>query len=262
MRKGYCKKKIMTAISGLVFLSMVLCGCDSSVGKTSEHNSTESITESNVPESSTSSEDRRNLFLKTVGYDDSRTETDNQGNEDDDKDPNPDENGSVSNENNEETNKNNVDSDKDHSNLNSDDDSDENQDEGLVVVITDEEIGEMYYKPARREDLVTDAETGICYVSNQILVSAVPDATREALVKLFEECGATVVGFIELTNDFQIEFAEAKTITELTDCIDWLEGSDLIAYASLNISSETEGDGNWTEYECNEVVNINTDAEP
>ncbi len=195
-----------------------------------------------------------NLCLKTVGYDDSRTETNNQGNEDDDKDPNPDENGSVSNENNEETNENNVDSDKDHSNLNSDDDSDKNQDEGLVVVITDEEIGEMYYKPARREDLVTDAETGICYVSNQILVSAVPDATREALVKLFEECGATVVGFIELTNDFQIEFAEAKTITELTECIDMLESSDLIAYASLNVSDETEGDSNWTEYECNDEL--------
>ncbi len=59
MRKGYCKKKVLTVISGLVFLSMVLCGCDSSVGKTSEHNSTESITESNVPESSTSSEGRR-----------------------------------------------------------------------------------------------------------------------------------------------------------------------------------------------------------
>jgi len=59
MRKGYCKKKVLTVISGLVFLSMVLCSCDSSVGKTSEHNSTESITESNVPESSTSSEGRR-----------------------------------------------------------------------------------------------------------------------------------------------------------------------------------------------------------
>lgn len=58
MRKGYCKKKALTVISGLVFLSMVLCSCDSSAGKTSEHNSTESITES-VPESSISSTDAR-----------------------------------------------------------------------------------------------------------------------------------------------------------------------------------------------------------
>lgn len=194
-----------------------------------------------------------NLCLKTVRYGESEAESNEQDNPNDGKDQNSDANETEANES-DDANENGNDPNEGNSDMNSGDDHGENNDEELVTVINDDEIGEMYYKPARKEDLVTDAEMGICYVGNQILVSAVSNTSKESLVSLFEECGATVIGFIELTNDFQIEFAEDKTNSELKAFIEKFEESDLIASASLNISNEMKGDSSWTEYECNDEL--------
>ncbi|MBQ6095807.1 MAG: S8 family serine peptidase [Lachnospiraceae bacterium] len=194
-----------------------------------------------------------NICLKTVRYGESEAESNEQDNQDDGKDQNSDANETGTNES-DDANENGNDLDEGNSDMNSGDDSGENNDEGLAMVISDDEIGEMYYKPARKEDLVTDKETGIRYVGNQILVSAIQNASKESVTNLFEKYGAMVVGFIELTNDFQIEFTEDKTCSELKTFIERLEESDLIASASLNVSNETEGDGSWTEYECNDEL--------
>ncbi len=93
---------------------------------------------------------------------------------------------------------------------------------GAFIFLTPEEkaeqsgdSGDMYFKESVPEDIVTDPETGISYVKNQLLISADLTCDRDFIRQLIADAGAEIVGYIELTNDYQIEFTEDKTPEEL-----------------------------------------------
>ena len=79
------------------------------------------------------------------------------------------------------------------------------------------DIGDNYYKEAGKDDIVTDAKSGRTYVKNQLLISCTMGTPndREKIQKICEELDAEIVGYIELTSDFQIEFKHDKTYEEL-----------------------------------------------
>lgn len=97
---------------------------------------------------------------------------------------------------------------------------------------------DMYFKEPTSEDIVTDPETGIRYVKNQLLISADPMCDREFIRELIEEAGAEIVGYIGLTNDYQIEFREDKTPEELQKIADTDFAYPGIWNVTLNIVSE------------------------
>ena len=81
----------------------------------------------------------------------------------------------------------------------------------------DVDVGEMYYKEAAPEDIVTDEKSHVRYVKNQLLVSftmGTPDAKKK-MEDICKEIDAEIVGYIEFTSDFQIEFSSDKTYDEL-----------------------------------------------
>ena len=131
-----------------------------------------------------------------------------------------------------------------------------------------EDIGEAYYKAAATEDVVTDEETGIIYVKNQVLVSALQGAPREVFEEIAVEVGAEIVGYIELTNDYQFEFNTDKTMEELNTMIDYLNSFSFVSYASLNIveireqeittTNDTWYNDGATTYTIDEVTNKNS----
>lgn len=102
------------------------------------------------------------------------------------------------------------------------------------------DIGEAYCKELRDEDVVFDEETGLQYVKNQILISAYMGTPREAIEEIADDIGATIVGYIEITCDYQIEFVENKTLEEIQTTVSYLEGIPYISSASLNTASIDE----------------------
>ena len=102
------------------------------------------------------------------------------------------------------------------------------------------EIGEAYCKELHDEDVVFDEVTGFQYVKNQILISAYMGTPREAIEEIVAEIGATIVGYIEITCDYQIEFDDNKTLDELQIIVNYLQGVSYISSASLNTASMEE----------------------
>ena len=98
--------------------------------------------------------------------------------------------------------------------------------------------GELYYKKPSNEDIVTDPETGIRYVKNQLLISAFIEADRYDIESIINEVGADIVGYIELTNDYQIEFDWDMSIEDLQNIADYFEGYPFISSVTLNIISD------------------------
>ncbi|MBO4701815.1 MAG: hypothetical protein J5625_04035 [Lachnospiraceae bacterium] len=102
-----------------------------------------------------------------------------------------------------------------------------------------EDIGENYSKEVTEDDVVFDEETGIQYAKNQLLISCDIGVPKELMQDVCNEIDAEIVGYIEITSDFQIEFKEDKTFEELEAMmIELPEKYDFIRGASFNMVSE------------------------
>ncbi|MBR6383291.1 MAG: hypothetical protein IKS56_04830 [Lachnospiraceae bacterium] len=102
-----------------------------------------------------------------------------------------------------------------------------------------EDIGENYFKEVTEDDVVFDEETGIQYAKNQLLISCDIGVPKELMQDVCNEIDAEIVGYIEITSDFQIEFKEDKTFGELEAMmIELPEKYDFIRGASFNMVSE------------------------
>ena len=102
-----------------------------------------------------------------------------------------------------------------------------------------ENIGENYFKEVTEDDVVFDEETGIQYAKNQLLISCDIGVPKELMQDVCNEIDAEIVGYIEITSDFQIEFKEDKTFEELEAMmIELPEKYDFIRGASFNMVSE------------------------
>lgn len=98
-----------------------------------------------------------------------------------------------------------------------------------------EDIGENYYKEPKSEDIVFDEETGLQYVKNQILISAFKGVDKSIIEEIVEEVNAEIVGYIELTNDYQVEFKDNKTLNEMAKVADYIDSYSFISDVTLNI---------------------------
>lgn len=105
------------------------------------------------------------------------------------------------------------------------------------------DIGENYYKEVSPEDVVIDEETGLQYAKNQLLVSCSIGTPKEEMEKVCEEIGAEIVGYTEITSDFQIEFKEDKTLDDLDEITEYLYGYPFVSFVSLNTVSSVSFDG-------------------
>ena len=102
------------------------------------------------------------------------------------------------------------------------------------------DIGEIYFKDIESDEDVGYDENGISFVRNQLLLTAHFGVSYETVNKLVDELNAEIVGFIELTNDYQLEFNEDVTADFLYQCIDELIENPIVEFVSLNIAFKNE----------------------
>lgn len=106
-----------------------------------------------------------------------------------------------------------------------------------------EDIGENYFKEISSMDEVEfNEETGIRYVKNQLLVSCDLGMDKEFMEEACKAIDAEIVGYTEITSDFQIEFVEDKTYEELEEIAEQLKEYDFVRDVFFNTVSEVDVD--------------------
>ncbi len=100
------------------------------------------------------------------------------------------------------------------------------------------DIGQAYVKELHDEDVVFDETTGIRYVKNQLLISAYMGTPREAIEEIVDEVGASIVGYIEATCDYQIEFNNQMSFEDLHFYVSYIKNYSYISNVSLNYAAE------------------------
>ncbi|MBO4449456.1 MAG: hypothetical protein J5777_02630 [Clostridiales bacterium] len=105
-----------------------------------------------------------------------------------------------------------------------------------------------YYKPAGKDDIVTDEKTGYRYIKNQLLVSftvGTPD-DKAKMEEICSELGAKIVGYLQVTSDFQIEFDRDMTCEELLKIAEELkEKYYFISSVNLNLAVDYGPDADY-----------------
>lgn len=91
------------------------------------------------------------------------------------------------------------------------------------------------------DDNIAYAEN-TCYVDSQILITASENAEKKDIERTVQEYGGSIVGYISITNDYQIDFAESRTYEELLGIIDELEDNPDIESAGLNHAGRVSTD--------------------
>ena len=120
--------------------------------------------------------------------------------------------------------------------------ADSGDNDGNIIDDSDENVGRIFFKDlSSKDDLIYDSE-GNCYVKNQILFTAREGVSYGAAEDFSESLNAEIVGYIELTNDYQIEFNYDMSVEELFDKIEDISQSSIVEYTSPNIVFETECD--------------------
>lgn len=99
------------------------------------------------------------------------------------------------------------------------------------------EIGEMYSRDFTDDDIVREEDGVMEYVRNEILLVASESATFDEVKTIVEEAGGEIVGYIEITGDYQVAF-ENKTESELKYLIESFKDNPFIDDAMLNYVTE------------------------
>ncbi|MDE6592029.1 MAG: sigma-70 family RNA polymerase sigma factor [Oscillospiraceae bacterium] len=118
------------------------------------------------------------------------------------------------------------------------------------------DIGEAYFKEITSPDDIIDAGNGLYCVKHQLLLTADDNVGFEQIRELAESYNASIVGYIELTNDYQIEFNYDIDIDELKGMISIISDIPYIQNVSLNLisyespefySNDSEWSDEWVE---------------
>lgn len=107
------------------------------------------------------------------------------------------------------------------------------------------DIGDAYFKEITSINDIIYAGNGIYCVKNQLLLTADETVGLEDIAELIKEYNASIVGYIELTNDYQIEFNDDVDVNDIRDIIDELLAVPYVENASLNIVTKEEAISSW-----------------
>ena len=114
--------------------------------------------------------------------------------------------------------------------------------EYAIINDSDEEVGTLYFKDLQNSDEILYDGAGIFYTKNQILITAKDNVSFEQVQDIIWEDGAKIVGYIELTNDYQIEYNHTLSLEQLLCKVEEYKRNELFEYVSFNtvLSKGTE----------------------
>ena len=121
-------------------------------------------------------------------------------------------------------------------------DNNKNNDDNNIHDDSDELVGKIYFKDiSSTDDFIYDSE-GNCYFKNQILLTAYDNVSFETVADLADSLNAEIVGYIELTNDYQIEFKSDMSVDELLNYVEMLSSNSIFELVTPNIISDVSYD--------------------
>ena len=103
---------------------------------------------------------------------------------------------------------------------------------------TPSEAGEITFSKPSPEHVVYDEESQEYFVDNELLVTTKENVTREEFEQIIASFNGNIIGFIELTNDYQVELPEKMTRVEITEIINQLKENELIEEAMIHSLQE------------------------
>lgn len=140
-------------------------------------------------------------------------------------------------------------------NLNSDTNFISQFGDGVTVELQDDadetDIGDAYFEELTSEEDVIEIGNGDYCVRNQFLLSVDDSKSFEEISALVQEYDASIVGYIQLTNDFQIKTNHDVDVDTLKSIIDEFNTFDFVELASFNYWDFEEScfhtnDSEWT----------------
>lgn len=125
---------------------------------------------------------------------------------------------------------------------------------------SDQRVGEISFKYPEQEHAVLTADSESGYLDNQLLIVGKQGTTRSQMKKLVSSLGGRIVGCIELTGDYQIEFKKAMSYDELSALAEQVSQNELVEMAMVHYLVETE-ENSYTVNDA-EWADENWDGEP
>lgn len=123
--------------------------------------------------------------------------------------------------------------------------------------------GEIFYE-ATPEENSAETEKGLEYANNEVLIVAKEGVKKSKIEKLASEYDAEIIGYIEVTGDYQWRLNKAYTYDELEELVEKLKQEELVEDASIQSIMEMEtsdfttpNDTRWV----NEWDELNPDGE-
>lgn len=107
-----------------------------------------------------------------------------------------------------------------------------------IIDDSDDTVGKIYFKELSSEDdLIYDSD-GNCYFKNQVLLTAYDGVSFETVSALADSMNARIVGYIELTNDYQIEFNYDMSVDKLFNIVNELSANFIVEFIMPNVVFE------------------------
>ena len=91
---------------------------------------------------------------------------------------------------------------------------------------------EAYYSEVSDEDIQVDEEAN--FVDSQLLLTVADGVPKDEIENMIKANDGSVVGYISITNDYQIEFNDGKTLDELNAIVEEWESNENIEAVTLN----------------------------
>ncbi len=116
-------------------------------------------------------------------------------------------------------------------------------------------VGELYAPTLTEDDIRTDTESGLMFAAGQLMITVNPGVTHEAFLSMIEADGGTVVGRIEIADDYLVAFDKSLSLSALQALADKYKADSRVAYACVNYVSEvsenivTPEDAEWNNTE-------------
>ena len=90
------------------------------------------------------------------------------------------------------------------------------------------------YKEPEAEHVQYDETSGMYYIDNQLLLIVKSGVEFEEVSILVDEIGASIVGYILLTGDYQLEFDEGLSLERLNEIVRDLMAHEIVDFAMLH----------------------------
>ncbi|MCR4847113.1 MAG: S8 family serine peptidase [Eubacterium sp.] len=111
---------------------------------------------------------------------------------------------------------------------------------GAYFIWRSDEGEKAYFKPFTYAD-IEFPESGDAYIRNELVLTGNQDATYDDIEDLAEDAAGEIVGYISISNDYQIQFDGGKGKDELDSIIEEWSDSSLVASVGYHYVLETDG---------------------